>query len=948
MRLPPRVALLLGLIGCLGAAPPAEAQSTINPNIPAQNSPLQSAPVRAQFGAAINDINHLMNMTAGPTQPSPLMQFQFWANTAGGSSVAVTLFDGSQSVTIGTLNTSAHTWSTASGNVSSGTAGQLAYYAGTGNTVGPLNVGTGLFITGGSLVTSNVPWSAITSTPTTLVGYGITNARPRLVGNTGFFVDDINGSDANACLSATTGACKSLNGVIAKIHAFDIGGFGVTVSVAAPATSYAGLACLQPWVGPGTVTFTGNTGSPLSVLINGGASAAVDVESGCAILMQGFSLQANFNVSQTILNGTIIYIGPMDIGPSGTSLTQVYSSRQGYTEIDGVTSVHGGASGGIFIQASHGGEVRVNGPNAITFSANSTYSLGVLYNDGGRIIGTSSPSLSPGGFTIIANKWVLIHSGEIQWNGSTPPLSTDIPGTLLGSYALDSGSYNLWGATSGEISILAQAAAGTYNFNLPTTPGAVGACLASGGGGSNPMTWTTCATGSGVQQNNLNTQSGNYTILTTDCGVTINETGTLKTITLPAASGFSSVPNCVFSVYNANATRGQILSGFPGAVAVSPTNILWPLDTLTIQLVNGIWSILSYPGRHKVTAATTLFVDGTTVGASDSNDCLASGAAACKTIPGAVAYLQTWDGNAQTITLSVADSTYSNPVVFNGPIHGNPAVTLQGDLATPSNAIISTTGAAAITLINGATVSVGGFKVTTTTSGAGISVLNSSFATINGAMEYGAAGNAQINVGAGGVATITANYTISGSAPFHYRAGGGGTINAQSVTVTTSGTPAFVSGFASAINGGTLNAFGQTYSGTGATGLRFSVSQGGIVFTNQTNPNYFPGNALGTVASGGFIDSLQNATPVASGSCAVTTQLGNIVGSFVASGACAGGTYILTFGAAAAHGWNCPASDQTTAADFTKINQTATSPTSATFTATTVNSDVVSFSCSPY
>jgi hypothetical protein len=51
------------------------------------------------------------------------------------------------------------------------------------------------------------------------------------------------------------------------------------------------------------------------------------------------------------------------------------------------------------------------------------------------------------------------------------------------------------GSSSGVISVLPQAAAGTYNFNLPTTAGTSGQVLTSGGGGAAPMTWSAAATG---------------------------------------------------------------------------------------------------------------------------------------------------------------------------------------------------------------------------------------------------------------------------------------------------------------------------------------------------------------------------------------------------------------------------------------------------------------------
>ena len=57
------------------------------------------------------------------------------------------------------------------------------------------------------------------------------------------------------------------------------------------------------------------------------------------------------------------------------------------------------------------------------------------------------------------------------------------------------GSVGISGTTSGTVTIAVQAAAGTYNFNLPTSSGSIGDCLKSGGGGSAAMTFGSCGGG---------------------------------------------------------------------------------------------------------------------------------------------------------------------------------------------------------------------------------------------------------------------------------------------------------------------------------------------------------------------------------------------------------------------------------------------------------------------
>lgn len=61
----------------------------------------------------------------------------------------------------------------------------------------------------------------------------------------------------------------------------------------------------------------------------------------------------------------------------------------------------------------------------------------------------------------------------------------------LGLAGTSLGRLDILGSTSGNVSIRPQAAAGTYNFNLPTTAGSVGQPLLSGGGGATAQTYGT-------------------------------------------------------------------------------------------------------------------------------------------------------------------------------------------------------------------------------------------------------------------------------------------------------------------------------------------------------------------------------------------------------------------------------------------------------------------------
>ena len=72
-------------------------------------------------------------------------------------------------------------------------------------------------------------------------------------------------------------------------------------------------------------------------------------------------------------------------------------------------------------------------------------------------------------------------------NGATFASPGAIGSTVASSSAFTSVAVK--GSSSGTISVLPQAASGTYNFNMPTTAGTSGYGLTSGGGSSAPMIW---------------------------------------------------------------------------------------------------------------------------------------------------------------------------------------------------------------------------------------------------------------------------------------------------------------------------------------------------------------------------------------------------------------------------------------------------------------------------
>lgn len=117
-----------------------------------------------------------------------------------------------------------------------------------------------------------------------------------------------------------------------------------------------------------------------------------------------------------------------------------------------------------------------------------------ITNSHGGITIAASGSGGSGCMTSGATGDVLTDNGSGGCTSNTK--LTFSSGTLtIGSAGSTLGVAALAGSTSGTISIEPQAAAGTYNFNLPTSAGTSGQFLTSGGGSSSPMTWTGLASG---------------------------------------------------------------------------------------------------------------------------------------------------------------------------------------------------------------------------------------------------------------------------------------------------------------------------------------------------------------------------------------------------------------------------------------------------------------------
>jgi hypothetical protein len=159
------------------------------------------------------------------------------------------------------------------------------------------------------------------------------------------------------------------------------------------------------------------------------------------------------------------------------STTGVNASDNRNTYGLAVENTHSGTNSGnnsIYSSASGGG----NFNRAGWFSASGT----ATNNYGGYFSATGGTN----------NYSVFTGEGDVALNQVGGVTKIGLAGSVNGTLKMD-------GSTSGTVTIQPQAAAGTYNFNLPTTAGTSGYLLTSAGGGSSAMTWTDPASlGSGL------------------------------------------------------------------------------------------------------------------------------------------------------------------------------------------------------------------------------------------------------------------------------------------------------------------------------------------------------------------------------------------------------------------------------------------------------------------
>jgi hypothetical protein len=240
--------------------------------------------------------------------------------------------------------------------------------------------------------------------------------------------------------------------------------------------------------------------------------------------------------------------------------------------------------------------------NTNTIQANNAAGTGIIRigsypgapTYGGMWFGNITPSssnygfLSDGSATFFNGPLLYFRIGDVNAihvdASRRVGIGTTTPSQLLalGVNGGGSGTLGFNGSTSGSITIQPQAAAGTYNFNLPITSGNSGEALMSGGGGATAMAWLALADGTitpiGTAGSNVDAvtpydlhyiRTGSRVTFscTVDIDATVGSGSAIIELSLPVASNFSSTLDAAGVV-----TEGAAPSGTTGWIVASATN----------------------------------------------------------------------------------------------------------------------------------------------------------------------------------------------------------------------------------------------------------------------------------------------------------------------------------------------------------------------------------------
>jgi hypothetical protein len=260
------------------------------------------------------------------------------------------------------------------------------------------------------------------------------------------------------------------------------------------------------------------------------------------------------------------------------------------------------------------------------------------------------------------------------------------------------------------------------------------------------------------------------------------------------------------------------------------------------------------PSRIRLTAPTDFFVSPT---GSDQSDGLTR-ATPWLTLQHAYDTIKNnYDLAGYVVTINLADGTYGpvngkdNVVYCDGYMVGQVLdVRFMGNPGHPENVIIQGRSNNIFEIMN-TRINVDGMTLTGTGSTVGLLSYFGARITFSH-LIFGPMGTGIHLSAAGGIIIPFSGYTISGDAGYHMLSNTPGSrIDVGNKIIQIENSPRFSSAFAVAENLGFISAYGDKFPGTPATGTRYIIERNGVIQTSG-GPDYFPGDAPGSAATGGI------------------------------------------------------------------------------------------------
>lgn len=255
------------------------------------------------------------------------------------------------------------------------------------------------------------------------------------------------------------------------------------------------------------------------------------------------------------------------------------------------------------------------------------------------------------------------------------------------------------------------------------------------------------------------------------------------------------------------------------------------------------WTPLRFLPKEVLTGNRTYYVR--TDGNDANNGRTNSSGGAFLTIQKAVDAATALDFSIYSVTIQIADGTYTAGATLTTPPSG--PLIINGNATTPTNVVVQ--ASTVILVLCAGAVTVQNFVAEGSSYCLRAAKVGASI-TIGAGMRLTGAGTSISAEQLSSISSDSKTLTISGNKPAWMLASGNSNISLTSMTINFSGTPAFSSYGIGFNSGGSITLTG-TLSGS-ATGIRYYGTTNGVLNTGGagTASTYFPGNANGQLNSG--------------------------------------------------------------------------------------------------